>query len=197
MWHKRKNQSHRSGGVPIRVSKETLLPLNVHWCTMAPSCASCPNGPWRCSTRQSVRGFARCRNASGLCRAASSVSARLQNVVLLASKAAWQLARVNRSVSLASASRHTLPRRARAACRCRECAATQGSPKTFVVKEAERNLGDGGGHGVIFFEGANKLVLIEAAIGRRPCPPQHRPFLNINVNICNMHVESCNMHVDV
>ena len=48
-----------------------------------------------------------------------------------------------------------------------------------------------------FFEGANKLVLIEAAIGRRPCPPQHRPFLNINVNICNMHVESCNMHVDV
>ena len=42
---------------------------------------------------------------------------------------------------------------------------------------------------MIFFEGANKLVLIEAAIGRRPCPPQHRPFLNINVNICNMHVE--------
>ena len=36
----------------------------------------------------------------------------------------------------------------------------------FVVKEADRNLGDGGGRGVIFFEGANKLVLIEAAIGR-------------------------------
>ena len=89
------------------------------------------------------------------------------------------------------AHRQRLPRRARAACRCRECAATQGTPKTFVVKEAERNLGDGGGRGVIFFEGANKLVLIEAAIGRRPCPPQHRPFLNINVNICNMHVESC------
>ena len=27
-----KNQGHRSGGVPIRVSKETLLPLNVHLC---------------------------------------------------------------------------------------------------------------------------------------------------------------------
>jgi len=26
------NQGHRSGGVPIRVSKETLLPLNVHLC---------------------------------------------------------------------------------------------------------------------------------------------------------------------
>jgi hypothetical protein len=94
--------------------------------------------------------------------------------VLLASKAAWQLARVKRSASLASASRHTLPRRARAACRCQVCAATQGTPKTFVVKEAERNIGDGGGRGVIFFEGANKLVLIEAAIGRRPCPPQRR-----------------------
>ena len=71
-------------------------------CTMAPSYVSCPNAPWRCSTRQSVRGFARCRNASGLCRAASSASARLQNahrgscrsrpssvsVVLFASKAA-------------------------------------------------------------------------------------------------------------
>jgi hypothetical protein len=42
----------------------------------------------------------------------------------------------------------------------------------FVVKEAYRSLGDGGDSGVIFFEGANKLVLIEAAIGRRPCPPQ-------------------------
>ena len=30
-----------------------------------------------------------------------------------------------------------------------------------MVKEADRNLGDGGGRGVIFFEGANKLVLIE------------------------------------
>ena len=89
-----------------------------------------------------MRWFARCRNASGLCRAASNASARLQNthrgscrsrpsivsVVLLASKAAWQLA---------STSRHTLPRRAREACSCRECAATQGTPKTFVVKEAE------------------------------------------------------------
>jgi hypothetical protein len=36
----------------------------------------------------------------------------------------------------------------------------EGTPKTFVVKEAERNLGDGGGRGVIFFEGSNKLVLI-------------------------------------
>ena len=36
--------------------------------------------------------------------------------------------------------------------------------KTFVVKEADRSLGDGGGRGVIFFECANKLVLIEAAI---------------------------------
>jgi len=36
-------------------------------CTMAPSCASCPNCLWSCSTRQSVRRFARCRNASGLC----------------------------------------------------------------------------------------------------------------------------------
>jgi hypothetical protein len=44
--------------------------------------------------------------------------------------------------------------------------ATQGTPKTFVVKETESSLGDGGGRGVIFFEGANKLVLIEAAIGR-------------------------------
>ncbi len=25
-------QGHRSGGVSIRVSKEILLPLNVHWC---------------------------------------------------------------------------------------------------------------------------------------------------------------------
>ena len=96
-----------------------------------------------------MRGFARCRNASGLCRAASSVSARLQNVVLLASKAAWQLARVKRSASLASALRHTLPGRACVACRCRECAATQGTPKTFVVKEADRNIGDGGVCGVI------------------------------------------------
>ena len=85
-------------------------------CTMAPSCASCPNGPWSCNTRQSVRWFARCRNASGLCRAASSASARLQNtyrgscssspssvsVVLLASKAGWQLAQVNRNESLAA-----------------------------------------------------------------------------------------------
>jgi hypothetical protein len=69
-------------------------------------------------------------------------------------------ARVKRSSSLASASQHTLPRRARAPCRCRVCTATQGTPKTFVVKEAERSLGDGGGRGVIFFEGANKLVLI-------------------------------------
>ena len=30
-----RNQSHRSGGVPIRVSKETLLPLNVHWCSVS------------------------------------------------------------------------------------------------------------------------------------------------------------------
>ena len=67
-------------------------------------------------------------------------------------------ARVKRSASLASASQHTLPRRARAPCRCRVCTATQGTPKTFVVKEAERSLGDGGGRGVIFFEGANKLV---------------------------------------
>jgi hypothetical protein len=44
------------------------------------------------------------------------------------------------------------------------CAATQGTFKTFVVKEADRNIGDGGGRGVIFFECANKLVLIEAAI---------------------------------
>ena len=159
-------------------------------CTMAPSCASCPNGPWCCSTRQSVRGFARCRKASGLCRAASSASARLQNahqgscrsrpssvsVVLLASKAAWQLARVKSIASLASASRHTLPRRARGPCRCRVCAATQGTPKTFVVKEAERSLGDGGGRGVIFFEGANKLV--------------HAGSWNMHVGICNMHVET-------
>jgi hypothetical protein len=96
------------------------------------------------------------------------------SVVLLASKAAWQLAWVKRSASLASISRHTLPRRASAACRCRVCVATQGTPKTFVVKEAERSLGDGGGRGVIFFEVANKLVLIEAAIGRRPCLPQRR-----------------------
>jgi len=96
------------------------------------------------------------------------------SVVLLASKAAWQLVRVNRSASLASAWRHTLPRRAHTACRCRVCAATQGTTKTFVVKEAERNIGDGGGRGVILFEDANKLVLIEAAIGRRPCPPQRR-----------------------
>jgi hypothetical protein len=27
-----RNQCHRSGGVPIRVSKETFLPLNVHLC---------------------------------------------------------------------------------------------------------------------------------------------------------------------
>ena len=93
------------------------------------------------------------------------------SVVLLASKAAWQLALVKRK---RSASLHTLPRRARAACRCRVCAATQGMPKTFVVKEANRNIGDDGGRGVIFFEGANKPVLIEAAIGRRPCPPQRR-----------------------
>jgi hypothetical protein len=132
------------------------------------------SGPWRCSTRQSVRGFARCRNTIGLCCAASSASARLQNahwgscrsrpssvcVVLLASKADWQLTRVKRLASLASASLHTLPRRARAPCRCRVCAATQGTSKTFVVKEAERSLGDGGGCGVIFFESANKLVLI-------------------------------------
>ena len=92
------------------------------------------------------------------------VPRRLQRVrkaaELLASKAAWQLARVKSIASLASASRHTLPRRARAPCRCRVCAATQGTPKTFVVKEAERSLGDGGGRGVIFFEGTNKLVLI-------------------------------------
>ena len=80
----------------------SVATLRMPSCTMAPSCASCPNGPWRCSTRQSVRGFARCRKASGLCRAASSASARLQNahrgscrsrpssvsVVLFASKAA-------------------------------------------------------------------------------------------------------------
>ena len=30
-----RNQGHRSGGVPIRVSKETLLPLNVHWCSVS------------------------------------------------------------------------------------------------------------------------------------------------------------------
>ena len=30
-----KNQGHRSGGVPIRVSKEILLPLNVHWCSVS------------------------------------------------------------------------------------------------------------------------------------------------------------------
>ena len=35
MWHKRKNQSHGSGGVLIRVSKETLLLLNVHWCSVS------------------------------------------------------------------------------------------------------------------------------------------------------------------
>ena len=29
------NQGHRSGGVSIRVSKETLLPLNVHWCSVS------------------------------------------------------------------------------------------------------------------------------------------------------------------
>ena len=29
------NQGHRSGGVPIRVSKEILLPLNVHWCSVS------------------------------------------------------------------------------------------------------------------------------------------------------------------
>ncbi len=96
-----------------------------------------------------MRGFARCRNASGLCRTVSSASARLQNahrgscrsrpssvsVVLLTSKAVWQLARVKGSVSLAIASRHTLLRRARALCCCRVCAATQGTPKTFVVKD--------------------------------------------------------------
>jgi hypothetical protein len=112
-----------------------------------------------------VRRFARCRNSRGLCRAASIASARLQNthrsscssrtssvsVVLLASKAAWQLARVKCSALLASASWHTLPRRACAPCCCRVCAATQGAPKTFVVKEADRILGDGGGRGVIFF----------------------------------------------
>ena len=84
--------------------------------------------------------------------------------MLLASKAAWQLERVKRTgegeASLAIASWHTLPRRAFAPCHCRVCAATQGTPKTFVVKEADRSLGDGGGRGVIFFEGANKLVLI-------------------------------------
>jgi hypothetical protein len=83
------------------------------------------------------------------------------SVVLLASKADWQLVRVKRCSSLASASWHTLPRRARAPCRCRVCSATQGTSKTFVVKEADRSLGDGGGSGVIFFEGANKLVLIK------------------------------------
>ena len=30
-----RNQGHRSGGVPIRVSKETFLPLNVHWCSVS------------------------------------------------------------------------------------------------------------------------------------------------------------------
>ncbi len=50
--------------------------------------------------------------------------------------------------------------KARGPCHCRVCAATQGMPKTIVVKEAERSLGDGGGRRVIFFEGANKLVLI-------------------------------------
>ncbi len=30
-----RNQGHRSGGVPIRVSKEILLPLNVHWCSVS------------------------------------------------------------------------------------------------------------------------------------------------------------------
>ena len=30
-----RNQGHRSGGVPIRVSKETLLPLNVHLCSVS------------------------------------------------------------------------------------------------------------------------------------------------------------------
>ena len=30
-----RNQGHRSGGVSIRVSKETLLPLNVHRCLVS------------------------------------------------------------------------------------------------------------------------------------------------------------------
>ena len=30
-----RNQGHRSGGVLIRVSKEILLPLNVHWCSVS------------------------------------------------------------------------------------------------------------------------------------------------------------------
>ncbi len=30
-----RNQGHRSGGVSIRVSKETLLPLNVHLCSVS------------------------------------------------------------------------------------------------------------------------------------------------------------------
>jgi hypothetical protein len=34
---KARNQGHRSGGVPIRVSKEILLPLNVHWCSVSSS----------------------------------------------------------------------------------------------------------------------------------------------------------------
>ena len=114
---------------------------------------------------------ARLQNAHrGSCRSRQSIVI----VVLLASKAAWQLARVKCSVLLASASLHTLPRRARAPCRCRVCAATQGSPKTFVVKEAYHSLGDGGDCGVIFLEGENKLV----------------SGWNMHVDICNMHVET-------
>jgi len=30
-----RDQGHRSGGVSIRVSKETFLPLNVHWCSVS------------------------------------------------------------------------------------------------------------------------------------------------------------------
>jgi len=30
-----RNQGHRSGGVSIRVSKETFLPLNVHLCSVS------------------------------------------------------------------------------------------------------------------------------------------------------------------
>jgi len=83
---------------------------------------------------------------------ASNASARLQNVhrgscssrpssvsvVLLASKATWQLARVKCSVSLATALRHTLPRRARAPCRV-WCAWPRRVPDQDVCGEGSRS----------------------------------------------------------
>ena len=45
-----RNQGHRSGGVSIRVSKETFLPLNVHRCSVS-SIKMLKTVPQRCVMR--------------------------------------------------------------------------------------------------------------------------------------------------